>query len=110
MIIHCHLVFKGLNDGGDISVLAMNKMLLEAQGPRPEYIEQMMCGSKYLLLHKVANVFIYTYPPWYGSYIAASDSILYNELSRNKIGSWWTGITILKSLAERAQQGEATLS
>ena len=52
MIIHCHIKFKGLNAGGDISVLAMNKKLvaMEAQRPRREYMEQMMRGSKYVIV------------------------------------------------------------
>ena len=55
VIIHCHLVFKGLNDGGDISVLAMNKKLMEAQRE-----------SKYILLREVADVSIYKFVhiPW----------------------------------------------
>ena len=49
MIIHCHLKFKGLNDGRDISVLTMNKKI-EAQRPYLEYVEQMKRGSKWLII------------------------------------------------------------
>ena len=63
VIIHRHLNFslQGLNDGGDVSVLAMNKKLMEAQRPQQEHMEWMMRERKYISHHLI----VYTREPMF---------------------------------------------